>query len=623
VLTVTSTDESDLSFTATSSSSWLRVTPDTGVTVSGSQQITVSALPSGLPAGTYNGTITLTPQNGSTATVIPVRLEVSSVSLTGQLSFLPEEVELAGFVGGANPSQVVLLMVEGASTAQNFTAAASSQGGWLSVEPFSGTAPAQLIVRANLSAIRSVGTYSGTITVTSLASSQQYIVPVTLTVATEAIAAEPTSLTFMQTERGAEVPAQELQITSNVRSGFQIVDKPAWIRLGAINGVTPGAVSVWPEISVLPPGTSTTRGLIRIAGPKNEISVPVEVTLAAAPATSATPDSVSFTWNVAAATLPSQTISVDTASAVPVPFTAAVTTDSGRQWLRVTPTSGTLPAALMVSINPALVTPGRHSGTITITPADDLAQTKTIPVTLAATTPGATVHSVLHGATLVPTPVAPGQLLRITGTGLGPGVAVTARPTPAGAIDSRLADVRVLFDGAPAPLLYVQGEEIRAMAPYALHGRISTRLQVEYGTDFSLPIELKVVDAAPGLIIASGLGRGLASALNADGTLNSASNPAARGSVISVFGTGEGQTDPAGQDGRIILTDLRRPILPVTAHIGGRAAEVTYAGSAAMLVSGIFQANIRIPEDVEPGLVPVEVRIGDVVTQSGVTIAVR
>jgi uncharacterized protein (TIGR03437 family) len=147
-------------------------------------------------------------------------------------------------------------------------------------------------------------------------------------------------------------------------------------------------------------------------------------------------------------------------------------------------------------------------------------------------------------------------------------------------------------------------------------------VQVERAGSFSLPIEVKVVDAVPGLFTVSS-GRGQAAALNSDYSVNSASNPVQRGSVISVFGTGEGQTDPPGQDGRIILTDLRHPLLPVTASIGGRAVPVLYIGSAPMIVSGVFQANLRVPEDIESGIHPIELQIGGVTTQAGVTIAVR
>jgi uncharacterized protein (TIGR03437 family) len=229
----------------------------------------------------------------------------------------------------------------------------------------------------------------------------------------------------------------------------------------------------------------------------------------------------------------------------------------------------------------------------------------------------------LHGATLAPTPIAAGQIVTITGTGAGPETGVVARATPAGYFETRIGDIRVLFDGVPAPLLFVRSDQINAIVPYAIHGRFSARMQVEAGTSLSVPIELKVVDSAPGIFTTGSTGRGQAAALNADLTPNSLANPAQRGSIIAIYGTGEGQTDPAGNDGRVIITDLRRPLLPIAARIGGRPAEVTYFGSVPTLVSGIFQANITIPSDIEPGVVPIEIEAGTAKTQSGVTIVVR
>jgi uncharacterized protein (TIGR03437 family) len=233
------------------------------------------------------------------------------------------------------------------------------------------------------------------------------------------------------------------------------------------------------------------------------------------------------------------------------------------------------------------------------------------------------LQTLLHGATLGPTPVSPGLIVTISGTGLGPVTGVAARPSAAGTIETRLGDVRVLFDGVAAPLLFVRSDQINAIAPYALHGRLSARVQVEYGTSFSVPIEAKVVDAAPGIFTTGVAGRGQAAAMNSDLSSNSLANPAARGSVITIFGTGEGQTEPPGQDGRIILTDLRKPLLPVTARIGGRTAEVLYVGSGSMLVSGTFQANILVPADIQTGAVTIELQVGTAVSQPGVTIAVR
>ena len=182
--------------------------------------------------------------------------------------------------------------------------------------------------------------------------------------------------------------------------------------------------------------------------------------------------------------------------------------------------------------------------------------------------------------------------------------------------------MRVLFDGIPAPLLLVQEAQINAIAPYALQGRSTARVQVQVDSSYSIPIELKVADAAPGIFTSGIGGKGQAAALNADFTGNSVLNPAKRGGVVIVYLTGEGQTDPAGQDGRVISSDLRKPLLPVTALIGGKSAEVFYAGSGPTLVSGICQVNIRIPDALEPGTQPLEIQVGGTPTQRGVTIAV-
>jgi uncharacterized protein (TIGR03437 family) len=70
-------------------------------------------------------------------------------------------------------------------------------------------------------------------------------------------------------------------------------------------------------------------------------------------------------------------------------------------------------------------------------------------------------------------------------------------------------------------------------------------------------------------------------------------------------------------------SNLRRPLRTATVSIGGQHADVLYLGSAGDQVSGLFQANVRIPLSVTPGgSVPVAIAI-DQSSQSGVTIAVQ
>ena len=136
-----------------------------------------------------------------------------------------------------------------------------------------------------------------------------------------------------------------------------------------------------------------------------------------------------------------------------------------------------------------------------------------------------------------------------------------------------------------------------------------------------------MVAAAPGIYTLNQAGNGPGATLNQDGiTVNSAGAPAAKGSVVSVFMTGEGQTTPAGVDGSIIPADgslLKKPNLTVTATVGGIPASVLYAGSAAGEISGLLQVNLQIPASAPSGAVPIVITIGNTATQSGVTVAVQ
>ena len=115
-------------------------------------------------------------------------------------------------------------------------------------------------------------------------------------------------------------------------------------------------------------------------------------------------------------------------------------------------------------------------------------------------------------------------------------------------------------------------------------------------------ITANVVDAAPALFADSS---GQASVVNEDGTLNSPSNPAARGSIITLFGTGEGVTG-----------------LPFSLSIGGYVASILYAGPSGNY-PGMFQINAQVPSGYLPaGTFPVVAGVGTYTTQEGLTISV-
>ena len=93
--------------------------------------------------------------------------------------------------------------------------------------------------------------------------------------------------------------------------------------------------------------------------------------------------------------------------------------------------------------------------------------------------------------------------------------------------------------------------------------------------------------------------------------------------MVTLFGTGEGQTNPPGLTGAIIGGTLAQPLLPVSVRIGGLPAEVTYDGSAPSLAAGVLQVNVRIPAGVPRGVpVPVTLTIdGATSNQASIAIA--
>jgi len=114
-------------------------------------------------------------------------------------------------------------------------------------------------------------------------------------------------------------------------------------------------------------------------------------------------------------------------------------------------------------------------------------------------------------------------------------------------------------------------------------------------------------------------GAGQAAAINMlDGSANTAANPVHIGESISVFATGAGQTTPAGVDGNVGGSNATRPLLPVSATIGGVAATVQSVAAAQGQVAGVMQVNLQVPRGVQPGgYVPVVLQVGNVPTTDG------
>jgi uncharacterized protein (TIGR03437 family) len=246
------------------------------------------------------------------------------------------------------------------------------------------------------------------------------------------------------------------------------------------------------------------------------------------------------------------------------------------------------------------------------------------PAVSGSTASSPTISAVTNAASNLVGPIAPGEIVVLYGSGLGPAQLTSASVGSDGLYDTLLAGTHVQFDGIAAPILYTSATQVAAIVPYEVMGS-GVQVTVTYQGQTSSPATVPLAVSAPGLFTMSSTGQGQAAAINQSGSINSSSMPVPIGSIISLFATGEGQTSPAGVDGKpAVVPPLPAPILQVTATIGGvTVSNPQFVGGVPGQVAGLLQINAAIPAGVTPGsAVPVAIRVGEATSQAGVTIAV-
>ena len=210
---------------------------------------------------------------------------------------------------------------------------------------------------------------------------------------------------------------------------------------------------------------------------------------------------------------------------------------------------------------------------------------------------------VLNAANYLGGGVAPGEIVTILGSAIGPSELARLQVGSDGHVPTTLASTRILFDGEPTPLIYVSDQQSSAIVPYDVAGRATVNVQVEYNGVLSNPVKAQVFATRAGIFSFGASGTGQGAIVNEDGTINSAYNPAARGSVVSIYATGSGLPQVPGADDQI--TGSNPSQFKDTAYIrltsDGScdspyfAAEVLYYGGAPQSVPGLVQINARLP----------------------------
>jgi uncharacterized protein (TIGR03437 family) len=205
-----------------------------------------------------------------------------------------------------------------------------------------------------------------------------------------------------------------------------------------------------------------------------------------------------------------------------------------------------------------------------------------------------------NGGSYDSTGITGGEIVSLFGEGIGPAAGTLPQVDLQTGFPKQLANVVVTFNGTPGPLLYVQNNQINAIAPWSLPTGQTVQICVTYNGNTTNCLARPVLGFHPGVFTTDGT---YAAALNQDGTPNTAANPAPVGSTVSIFATGLGAVTPPEADGAIVGTPLPADVLPAEVYWLGSdlfvglivfQLDVTYAGPAPFEVAGASQINFVV-----------------------------
>jgi uncharacterized protein (TIGR03437 family) len=599
-----------------------------------------------LAPGTYTGSVTVTATGpagavldspATTGTVIPVVLQLTS----GTITVAPAAgLSFSQSIGGsAPPAQSVAVSSNG--PVLTFIPSAYDGGlGWLSVSSPTGTTNGSFNVSVDGSKL-TAGTYPGKVIVLSpFAAGSPAVIPVILTVTPGSISAPTTTLTFTQVRGGAAPATQNVTVSGspgsfNFTTTTSTSDGNAWLTATPLTGTTPATLQIGLSTVASTLAAGPYSGTVTITSPGaggSPINIPVTLNVMAPQPFTTSPTALSFSYTVGTAAPPAQSFQLSSSGAAPF----SVTTPSSASWLQVSPTSGSTPATLSVSINTQGLAAGNYTAMITITsPNSGTAAAASVTVNLTVLQITVTPTAITNAASYATGAVSPGENIVLFGTSIGPPTLTYGTLTAGGAsLSTSAGSTQVLFDGVPAPVVYAWYKQTSVMVPYEVAGRPTTSVVVVYQGVQSAPLLYTVIAAAPGIYTQNYSGTGPGAIINQDGvTGNGPGTLAAKGSVVSVYMTGEGQTSPAGATGAIAPVNVpapwKQPKLKATATIAGLSAPVQYYGSAPGEISGVMQVNVQIPANAPSGALPIVITLTDPATglsystQAQVTVAVQ
>ncbi len=605
--------------------------PWLSASVTTSDTIAVSANPANLAVGTYHGSVVvagyLTP-----LLTLPVTLNITNGPIPS-ITVAPLSLSFTAPAFNATPYSQSISVTSGSGSVP-FTATAIAGGGpysWLKVTPTSGMTPATLTVTWDPTVTEQIPiqqrTTNASVSIAGPANSLLILATFNVTGVQTYQSSQwengrgPNGLVF-SAETGTGPQTQPINVDPP-GTMTATVDQPWIMAVELTSGdFSNSAVSVTVNPAGLPPGVYTGHVTIAEQG-LAPVTTPVTLGVwTTAPKLTITKGSFTFLQQAGEPAVPFQYAEIDSGG-VPLPWGIGV----GGSWLYVGWYYMLTPATLQVGVQQIQpFPPGEYDASFTLTSPSG---TIYVPVTFLVSAGPAVlpvISQAANAASGIAGGVSPGEILELRGFGAGASLVGGLHLTSSGTVATNLNGLAVTFDGAPAPLIYTSATQTNLVVPYEVAGKASTTVQLSYttaaGTLQTPAWVIPVVATAPGIFTVDSTGTGQAAVVNQDGTVNSAANRAPRGSVVSIYATGEGQTSPVGVTGSVTNVP-NSPVAQVSVSIGGAAATVQYAGSAPGDVAGVLQVNAVVPASVAPGQLLVVLTIGGVASQEGVAVAVK
>ena len=108
------------------------------------------------------------------------------------------------------------------------------------------------------------------------------------------------------------------------------------------------------------------------------------------------------------------------------------------------------------------------------------------------------IVDVVNCASSLSGPVAPGEVVVVYGSGLGPSALAAAQVDSSGHLSDNRAGTQVLFNGTAAPLIYTRADQVAAIVPDGIAGQESVQVQVKYNGQTAPAFSTTPAVTAPG-----------------------------------------------------------------------------------------------------------------------------